>query len=194
MSLLCICGQLLGNDDSSDVFFTTAHTHWNTLAGKSFLILKVFQLLLIFVFVAMTKKGFTDETEELLVANLSLLNLVLSHWFKPAGGHGDPVGMANHEARLLSLEEKMVNSETTCASDLCTVLLSVYDSNMLSHSSGHKSVTRKCLVSHTLAVLLACSESAKATALKGICCVCFNFHGTLFSQDFIFTNPNISSL
>lgn len=101
------------------------------------------------------------------MAGLGLLNLVLSRWFRPADGHIGPVEAAYREARLSSLEKKMGNSEATCASDLCTVLLSTYDDSMLSHSSGHKSSARKCLINHTLAVLLACSDSAKATALKG---------------------------
>ena len=112
----------------------------------------------------MTKRSLIDEIEELSMASLSLLNLVLSRWFKPAGEH--PVAAAYREARLVSLEEKMENSEATCASDLCTILLSTYDGNT-SHCSGHKNSTRKCLVSHTLAVLLACSDTAKRTALKG---------------------------
>lgn len=116
----------------------------------------------------MTKRSLTDEMEGLSVASLSLLSLVLSHWFKPSCAHGSPVDTAYREARLVSLEKKLGNSEATCASDLCTVLLSTYDGNMLSHSSGHKNSTRKCLVSHTLAVLLACSDTAKITALKGL--------------------------
>lgn len=119
----------------------------------------------------MTKRSLTDEMEELSMASLGLLNLVLSHWFKPAGDH--PVDTAYREARLVSLEKKMGNSEVTCASDLCTILLSTYDGNVLSHRSGHKNViTRKCLVSNTLAVLLACSDSAKDTALRGLQLMC----------------------
>ena len=101
------------------------------------------------------------------MACLGLLNLVLSQWFKPSGHRGSPVDTAYREARLVSLEKKMENSETTCASDLCTALLSSYDNNMLHCRSGHKNWTRKCLFSHTLAVLLASSDSAKTTALKG---------------------------
>lgn len=114
----------------------------------------------------MTKQSLTDEREGLSMACLGLLNLVLSQWFKPSGHCSSPVDVAYCEARLVSLEEKMGNSETTCASDLCTVLLSSYDSNVL-HCSGHKNCTRKCLFSDTLAVLLASSDSAKTTALKG---------------------------
>ena len=114
----------------------------------------------------MTKWSLTDEREALSMACLGLLNLVLSQWFRPSGRRGSPVDAAYREARIVSLEKKMGNSETTCASDLCTALLSSYDSNML-HCSGHKNCTRKCLFSHTLAVLLASSDSAKTTALKG---------------------------
>lgn len=110
----------------------------------------------------MAKRSLTDEMEELSIASLGLLNLVLSCWFKPTSDH--PVDAAYREARLVSLEKKMCNSEATCASDLCTVLLSTYDSN-ISHHSGHN--TRKCLVGQTLAILLACSDTAKTTALKG---------------------------
>ena len=115
----------------------------------------------------MTKRSLTDEREGLSVACLGLLNLVLSQWFKPSGHRGSPVDAAYHEARLMSLEKKTGTSETSCASDLCTILLSSYDSNMF-HCSGHKNCTKKCLLSHTLAVLLASSDSAKATALKGL--------------------------
>ena len=99
--------------------------------------------------------------EELSMASLGLLNLVLSHWFKPASDH--PVDTAYRKARIVSLEKKMENSEATCASDLCTILLSTYDGS----TCGQKNSTRKCLVSHTLAVLLACSDTAKGTAMKG---------------------------
>ena len=112
----------------------------------------------------LTKRSLVDEMEELSMASLGLLNLVLSHWFKPAGDH--PVDAAYRKTRLVSLEKKMENSEATCASDLCTILLSTYDGSTL-HCSGQKNLTRKCLVSHTLAVLLACSNTAKGTALKG---------------------------
>lgn len=105
-----------------------------------------------------------NEMGGLSVTSLSLLNLILSNWFRPASG---PVYTAYREARLISLEKKMTNSETTCASDLCTVLLSAYDGNTLSHPGGHKISTGKCLVSHTLAVLLASSDTAKTTALEG---------------------------
>ena len=108
-----------------------------------------------------------DEMEDLSTANLGLLNLVLSQWFKPSSDCSGPVDAAYRKARLLSLEKEMENSETTCASDLCTVILSSYDGNVL-HCSEHKNCTRKCLISHTLAVLLASSDSAKATALKGL--------------------------
>ena len=115
----------------------------------------------------MTKRSLRDEREGLSMASLGLLNLVLAQWFKPSGHHGSPVDTAYREARLVSLEKKTGKSETSCASDLCTILLSSYDGNML-HCSGHKNCTRKCLISHTLAVLLASSDSAKDTALNGL--------------------------
>ena len=37
MSLLYTSGRLLGNNDSSEAFFTSAHTHWSTITGKSFI-------------------------------------------------------------------------------------------------------------------------------------------------------------
>jgi len=101
---------------------------------------------------AMIKKSSEDQTDNLTMAGFSLLNLVLSNWFRP-----DPVDEACRQARLELLED------TSQYCDLCTLLLWAHDGSLL-RGGGHK---EKSLVGHTLAVLLACSDTAKNTALKG---------------------------
>ena len=110
----------------------------------------------------MVKRSSGDHTDDLTMAGFSLLNLILSGWFGPATS--DPINEACRQARLQLVEE-------SC--DLCTLLLSAYDGNSL--RSGHKG---RGLAGDTLAVLLACSNTAKNTALKGECgvCVCVHLH------------------
>jgi len=113
----------------------------------------------------MVKKSSEDQTDDLTMAGFSLLSLVLSQWFRPATS--DPVDEACRQARLELLER------TSQYCDLCTLLLRAYDGSLL-RGGGHK---EKSLAGHTLAVLLACSDTAKKTALKGYCAsVCAYMH------------------